>query len=342
MLVASGLLLPVFLAFAVQAPTDAPARGPLTEAEVVFLLQSGVTPVRVRALVERHGVELELSEKVLALVREAGADAPLLEALRRRAAPQPPAMPAPVTASPRAARAAPATAPPRGVSAAPATASPSASAESAPAPTSQPTGARAQAALAPVSPLEPDVIEVPGGPTGTLYFARFEVTNRQYLMFCSRTSRPRPAAPYWGRHDRYPVVNVTWQDASAYCRWLAKETGRPYRLPTAGEWEHAARGGVQVPGVYPWGDEDPLGRSCFGKGLLCPVGSYKPNAYGLHDLAGSVAEWCGDGQGDSRFVKGGSWATPVVSPEKLAIATRDELGIDKARNEVGFRVVRAR
>lgn len=270
------------------AASAAPARGPLTEAEIVFLLQSGVTTARLRSLVARHGIDFELSPKLSVLMREAGADDGLLQALRRGAAPSPPAARAP----------------------------------------------------GPASALEPDLSLVPGGPRGDLYLGRFEVSNRQYLTFCSRTFRRAPPAPYWGLLDRYPVVNVSWHDAVAFCRWLSRQTGRSYRLPTAVEWEHAARGGERALGAYPWGDEDPLGRSCFGKGLLCPVGSYPPSNYGLHDMAGSVAEWCADGQAGRRYIKGGSWASPLVAPEALAIARREGISPDKVRIDVGFRVAR--
>jgi formylglycine-generating enzyme required for sulfatase activity len=172
--------------------------------------------------------------------------------------------------------------------------------------------------------------------------SRFEITNRQYLAFCQRSGRPTPEAPYWGLVDDFPVVNVTWHDAQTFCRWLSLETGRAYRLPKEADWEHAARGGL-VRRIYPWGDEPPLGRSCFGTGALCRVGSFKPNGYGLHDMAGSVAEWCEDAFASgskARVVRGGSWAASRSNPELLAVERRDKLDPEKRRNEVGFRVAR--
>lgn len=291
----------------------APApRGALTSAEVVYLLQSGVDPARVRTLIERHGIEFEASDRILDLVREAGGDQALVDVLRFASSPAP-----------------------AGASSAP-------EAPSAPrAPTSP---AARKAMRGPGPSVEPEMLLIPGGPRGGFYLGRYEVTNRQYLAFCERMGRPQPTAPFWGRPDRYPVVSVSWHDAVTFCRWLALTTGRSYRLPKADEWEHAARGGSRVPHAYPWGDEDPLGRCCFGRGLLCPVGAFKANAYGLHDMAGSAAEWCedGDARGTRRVVKGGSWASPLVNPEALSIARRELADADKARNEIGFRVARDR
>jgi formylglycine-generating enzyme required for sulfatase activity len=121
------------------------------------------------------------------------------------------------------------------------------------------------------------------------------------------------ASPYY---DDYPVVGVTWKQATAFCHWRTKlmedyyeKTRRPipqqYRLPNEAEWEYAARGGTER-GKYPWGglytfDKTGCYRANFlpqrakfgldGGSKTLPVGSFQPNDFGLFDMAGNVAEW---------------------------------------------------
>src|SRR5262249_10640723 len=102
----------------------------------------------------------------------------------------------------------------------------------------------------------------------------------------------------FGRAQR-PVIFVTWDDAQRYAAWLAKMTGKPYRLLTEAEYEYATRAETQT--AYPWGDD--IGRNnanCNGCGSkwdatqTSPVGSFKPNAFGLYDMVGNVFEWVED------------------------------------------------
>ena len=105
-----------------------------------------------------------------------------------------------------------------------------------------------------------------------------------------------PPDPAWGRGER-PVTNISWDDAKEFVAWLAKTTGKPYRLPTEAEWEYAARGGSTTP--YWWGKDIGTGRAqCADCGVSetgkpAVVGSFRPNAFGLYDTSGNAAEWIG-------------------------------------------------
>jgi formylglycine-generating enzyme required for sulfatase activity len=107
----------------------------------------------------------------------------------------------------------------------------------------------------------------------------------------------RPDDRGWGRGDR-PAVNLSWLDAKTFVTWLSQKTGKAYRLPSEAEWEYAARAGTNT--AYWWGRD--VGsrqancRECNAgePQRTTPVGSFKPNGFGLFDTAGNVAEWMED------------------------------------------------
>lgn len=155
-----------------------------------------------------------------------------------------------------------------------------------------------------------------------------------------------------------PVVGVTWRGARAYCRWLSRRTRRRYDLPTAAQWEVAARAGSRDP--WHWGgDEDATRyRSAAGqqKGTS-DVGSYPPNAWGMHDTAGNVWEWMLDCF-ESDFAIYAPLRDPVIrndaceAPEIRGGSFRDGGYLTRAAfrsslpwsarlDNVGFRVARA-
>ena len=158
----------------------------------------------------------------------------------------------------------------------------------------------------------------------------------------------------------HPVTLVRWEDAVAYCAWLAAETGRPMRLPTEAEWEKAARGGAAGK-RYPWGDRldrnmanfltDPTMKLAHGT-TRCR--SYPPNGYGMFDMTGNVWEWvqdwydplyyssspednpAGPRQGSLRVLRGGSWL--VADVRMLSCSHRHKVPPDTYSYGIGFRV----
>jgi len=128
--------------------------------------------------------------------------------------------------------------------------------------------------------------------------------------------------PGFDQEDNHPVVNVTWNDAIAFCQWLGKKEDKKYRLPTEAEWEYACRAGTT--GRYHFGDNpeellkvanmnDEKTAHVFpkwsayaipgsdGYEFTAPVGKFLPNKFGLHDMHGNVWEWCSDWYGEDYY-----------------------------------------
>lgn len=194
------------------------------------------------------------------------------------------------------------------------------------------------------------------------------------------------AAPWWrqvdgadwrhpeGPHSRvddrgeHPVVHVSWMDAVAFCDWAQ------LRLPTEAEWDYAARGGREG-SHFPWGDErepngehrmnvfqgDFPGHDTGADGWIgtCPVGSFPPNGYGLHEVTGNVWEWCSDWfdpgyfaasprhdpqgphDGTSRVMRGGSYLCHDSYCWRYRVDARSANTPDSTAGNIGFRVAAA-
>lgn len=208
--------------------------------------------------------------------------------------------------------------------------------------------------------------------------SKYEVTNGQYQKFVAATDHAPPT--YWkGKtappgKEKHPVVDVSWDDARAYCHWAGG------RLPSEVEWEYAARGSASADGtkrgpIFPWGDNWDRSRANsasyhFGKDIVdnagyqewskqnvpaslpltMPVGSFPNGAspLGILDMAGNAWEWCADpyapyagspqgapaGDVNSHVAKGGSWANVSFH---LRCADRRIFTADTRNLYVGFR-----
>ena len=182
---------------------------------------------------------------------------------------------------------------------------------------------------------------------------KYPVTNRQYLVFTQAggnnpTHWPGGVIPT-GKED-HPVVQVSWQEAQAFCGWLSKKCGQPVRLPSEAEWEKAARGSDGR--NYPWGDQLPDDKHCnfnFNVNDTSPVGSYSPlgdSPYQCADMAGNVREWTADvyepyhGNPGYDFgksnhaLRGGSWNN---SPVDVRVSCRYWFNPQGGADVIGFR-----
>lgn len=226
--------------------------------------------------------------------------------------------------------------------------------------------------------------------TRPFYLGAREVTNAEYRRFMSNHVSGGASGQELNA-DPLPVVGVSWEAAAMYCNWLSRREALPpfyqirygrvlgvnpesvgYRLPTEAEWDWAvARDRRGKPLAYAWGGDFPprapignfadrsaraylehvLANYDDGYAATAPVGSFAPNAYGLYDVAGNVAEWMHDGfaptpaagrdplgpsQAAQHVVRGASWST--AREDQLKAAWREASGT--ARPDLGFRLAR--
>jgi len=181
--------------------------------------------------------------------------------------------------------------------------------------------------------------------------------------------------PGFDQKGDHPVVQVTWNDATAFCVWLSKKSGKMVTLPTEAQWEYACRAGTTT--TYPWGDAPDGGKgwaNCADQSLkkklpnepanmkffswddgyvfTSPAASFKPNAFGLYDMIGNAWQWCQDHYGDydnqavtdpmgavaggCRVLRGGCWND---HPDNCRTACRNgSIPDGRSINGIGFRV----
>lgn len=192
----------------------------------------------------------------------------------------------------------------------------------------------------------PEMISIPNA---NFAIAKYTVTFQDWdaCVVDGGCNGYRPSDKEWGRGTR-PVINVSWNDAQAYIKWLSNKTGNMYRLPTEDEWEIAARAGTTTEyywGIFPFGDStNSVNANCNGCGskwdnrTTAPVGSFKPNGFGLYDMSGNVWQWtdtCWEGDCKFRVLRGGSWNDTATN---IRIATRFKDAINERYHISGFRL----
>jgi formylglycine-generating enzyme required for sulfatase activity len=156
----------------------------------------------------------------------------------------------------------------------------------------------------------------------------------------------KPSFPQAGDH---PVIQVSWEDANAFCAWLSKRSGNKVVLPTEAQWEYACRAGSRAKYFFGSKDSELDDYAWYRKNSHTsshPVGEKKPNAWGLYDMYGNVWEWCADrysdeyyahsptddptgpAKGTGRVVRGGSWDAPALRCRSARRAPFDPLRAD--------------
>lgn len=200
-------------------------------------------------------------------------------------------------------------------------------------------------------------------------------TRGEWILLKTRSWRN----PGYVQSDQHPAVCVSYGDAQRYVQWLSKKTGKSYRLPTEAEWEYAARAGTTTARF--WGDgrdqacefadvADLTGAGALrwnkhnkeqvfqcrdGFAYTAPVGSFRPNAFGLYDMLGNVFQWTEDcyhdsyngapsdgsawtsGKCEGRVQRGGSWSN---GPRSTRSADRNGSPPAYRNVDIGFRVAR--
>ncbi len=238
--------------------------------------------------------------------------------------------------------------------------------------------------------------------TKPFYLGTYHVTRGQFRQFVADTAYKtdaeqgeRPGAWGWDRDkkefgfnakyswrnagfeqtDEHPVVNVSWKDAVAFCKWLRVKEGKIYRLPTEAEWEYACRAGTTTR-YYSGDDPETLAKvgnvadatyktqfpdwkytikASDGYVFTAPVGQFMPNAFGLYDMHGNAWQWCEDWYkaeyyakapvddptgpdfGDGRILRGSCW---FLGPNSSRSADRRGSSPDDWDDSLGFRVAR--
>lgn len=199
---------------------------------------------------------------------------------------------------------------------------------------------------------------------------KYPVTNRQYEVFVQEAGGHAPLHWKNGKippgKEEHPVVNATWMDAEAFCRWASQITEKMVRLPTEAEWEKAARGTDGR--KYPWGNHPPSKNLCNYIQTnwiydTSTIGKYSPQGdapYGCGDMAGNIWEWCADWYhnyfysitpeknpqgpqlGEGRVIRGGAYTSHAYMLRSAYRRSHPPMTIGQYHTEIiGFRCARS-
>ncbi len=241
-------------------------------------------------------------------------------------------------------------------------------------------------APAPAAASETNSLGMKFADVGSVQFAIYPVTRQQFEVFAKSTNLNSNAwqdafqpGPFHQGPD-HPVVNVTWREADAFCKWLTErerktgqlKSGEVYRLPTDQEWSKAVGlpeetgstpedRDMSVPNVYPWGSQWPppagAGNYCGEETrsenpiqgyndsyeFTAPVGKFKPTAAGLYDMSGNVFQWVSDDWNkdhQQKTLRGSSWKSGDIQLSLLS-SCRAYAKPTTPNEAYGFRVVKA-
>lgn len=200
----------------------------------------------------------------------------------------------------------------------------------------------------------------PAGTVPAFFISKYPITQLQWAAVAALPKVKQELDPFPAHFQgpRRPVESISWLEAVEFCTRLSHKTGRTYQLPKEAQWEHACRAGTRTPfntgatltsewadyvSTYAYAGET-TGNY---RRQTQAVGSFAPNAFGLHDMHGNVWEWCANcwqpnyrrpslTEGTVRAIRGGGWLDP---PERLRSASRsgyDQHGLNRT---IGFRVM---
>jgi len=173
---------------------------------------------------------------------------------------------------------------------------------------------------------------------------KYEVSNKEYNVYLLNINKPKNSAA-----DDLPVVNVTWQDAVSYAKWLSEKTGKNYALASESQWEYVSRAGSKT--KYAWGNQgSKFDAYVWGKKNsdlhLHKVGGKEANQWGVHDLHGNASEWCKDDyrldytqkshNEHNKVLRGGSYLSDI---KELRVSLRNSKSDTFKSNDIGFRLV---